>query len=67
MGHTRIKAGLLIPGDGVYEAVVFKDGINTDREATDFKREVIKISSGDKLNIRLSPGGDWAARIEKLK
>ncbi len=54
-------------GDGVYEAVVFKDGINADRDATDYKKEVIKISSRDKLNIQLSTGGGWAARIEKPK
>jgi len=27
---------------------------------------VIRISSGDKLNIQLSTGGGWAARIKKL-
>ncbi|MDR3626903.1 MAG: glycoside hydrolase family 97 catalytic domain-containing protein [Ignavibacteriaceae bacterium] len=54
-------------GGGTYEAVVFKDGINADRDATDYKKEVIKISSGDKLNIHLAPGGGWAARIEKVK
>lgn len=52
---------------GVYKAVVFKDGFNTNREATDYKKESIKISSGDKLNIHLAPGGGWAARLEKIK
>jgi alpha-glucosidase len=54
-------------GDGTYQAVVFKDGINADRDGTDYKREVIKISAGDKMNIQLAPGGGWAARIEKVK
>ena len=54
-------------GKGIYKAVVFKDGMNADREATDYKREVIKISSTDKLSIHLAPGGGWAARIEKVK
>jgi len=53
--------------NGDYQAVVFKDGINADREAKDYKREVIKLSSSDKLNIHLAPGGGWAARIEKVK
>jgi alpha-glucosidase len=52
---------------GVYEAVVFKDGINADRDATDYKKEVIKISSGDQVNIQLSTGGGWVARLEKIK
>jgi alpha-glucosidase len=54
-------------GEGVFQAVIFKDGINADRDGTDYKKEVIKISSGTKLNIHLAPGGGWAARIEKLK
>jgi alpha-glucosidase len=54
-------------GNGDYQAIVFKDGINADRDGTDYKKEVIKISGGSKLNIHLAPGGGWAARIEKLK
>jgi len=54
-------------GEGNYQAIVFKDGMNADRDATDYKKETIKISSIDKLNIHLAPGGGWAARIEKIK
>jgi len=50
---------------GDYEAVVFKDGMNADRDATDYKMEIIKIRSGDSLPIHLASGGGWAARIEK--
>jgi len=51
---------------GDYEAVIFKDGINADRDATDYVRELTRISSSDKLKIQLSKGGGWAARIEKM-
>ncbi len=50
---------------GKYNAVVFKDGVNADRNATDYKKETISISSGDKINTHLAPGGGWAARITK--
>lgn len=53
-------------GEGNYQAVVFKDGINADRDATDYKKEMIKISKDSKIDIHLAPGGGWAARIEKL-
>jgi alpha-glucosidase len=53
-------------GEGNYQAVVFKDGINADRDATDYKCETIKIKQGDKLTIHLAPAGGWVARIEKL-
>jgi alpha-glucosidase len=54
-------------GSGAYQAEIFRDGINADRDATDYKKETIKISAGDKLNIHLAPGGGWVARIEKMK
>jgi len=53
--------------EGAYVAEVFQDGINADRDATDYKREVIKTAAGDTLKIHLAPGGGWAARIEKVK
>lgn len=52
-------------GDGEYSAVIFRDGINADRDATDYRKEIKSLSKGDKLNIQLSTGGGWAARIEK--
>ncbi|MFL5788688.1 MAG: glycoside hydrolase family 97 C-terminal domain-containing protein, partial [Flavisolibacter sp.] len=50
-------------GAGNYEAVIFKDGVNADRDATDYKREVIDLSSLKKITIHLAPGGGFAARI----
>jgi alpha-glucosidase len=54
-------------GEGNYEAEIFKDGINADRDATDYQKEIIKVSAADKLPVHLSNGGGWAARIYKLK
>jgi alpha-glucosidase len=53
-------------GEGNYEAVVFRDGINADRDATDYKKEIIKISAKDKLDFHLSNGGGLAMRIRKI-
>jgi alpha-glucosidase len=58
-----IQLDLSFLGEGDFEAEVFRDGINADREATDYKRELIKLDSKDKLNIHLSTGGGWAAII----
>jgi alpha-glucosidase len=52
---------------GNYEAEVFKDGINADRDGTDYVREIVKVSAGDKLSVHLSTGGGWAARIYPVK
>lgn len=63
----ELTLDFLFLGEGGYEAVVFKDGLNADRDATDYRKEVVPISSGDKLKIQMSTGGGWAARIEKIK
>jgi alpha-glucosidase len=52
---------------GSYEAEVFKDGVNAHREATDYKKEVVKVDSGDKVKIHLSTGGGWAAILRKIR
>ena len=54
-------------GKGTYQATVFKDGINADRDGTDYRKEVITVSMEHPLNILLAPGGGWAARIEKAQ
>ncbi|HXB05821.1 MAG TPA: glycoside hydrolase family 97 protein [Puia sp.] len=52
--------------EGTYEAEIFKDGVNADRDATDYKKETIRLHSGDKLNIQLAGGGGWVARIRPV-
>ena len=49
--------------EGEYQAEIFEDGINADREATDHKRITKPVRSGDKLKVHLSNGGGWAARF----
>ena len=51
--------------DGNYEAEIFQDGINADRDATDYKKEVKQVSSKDKLTVHLSNGGGWVAKIRR--
>jgi alpha-glucosidase len=46
-----------------YTAIIFQDGINADRNANDYKKVTRKVAKGDKLTIKLAPGGGWACRI----
>lgn len=39
----------------------FADGMNAQREATDYKHVSRKVSSSEKLNIHLAPAGGWTA------
>jgi len=61
--ELTLDFSFLEPGD--YIAEVFRDGINADRDATDYKKEIITIKAGDKMKIQLAPGGGWVARFEK--
>jgi alpha-glucosidase len=62
----EITLDLSFLGEGNYRAIIFKDGINADRDATDYKAEEAIVTSSKKLKIQLAPGGGWVARIEKI-
>jgi alpha-glucosidase len=53
--------------DGNYEAEIFQDGINADRDATDYKKIIIPVTPSQKLHVRLAGGGGWVARIYPVK
>ena len=46
------------------KANIFADGINADREATDYKHTYQQVTNNDKLNVHLAPGGGWTSIIE---
>jgi alpha-glucosidase len=50
-------------GPGQFDAEIFRDGINADRQASDYKRELVKVTADTKLAVHLAPGGGWAAKI----
>ena len=52
-------------GEGNYTLELFKDGINADRAARDYKKEVISVPADRKVTIKMAPGGGWAAKIYK--
>jgi alpha-glucosidase len=51
--------------EGVYSVEIFHDGINADRAACDYKREVIDLPADRKLVAKMVQGGGFAARIVK--
>lgn len=54
-------------GKGSYSAEIFKDGINAEKDATDYKREIIKVTSADKLTVKMANGGGFAIIISPEK
>jgi alpha-glucosidase len=49
---------------GTFSLDEYADGVNADRNASDYKRQKIQVTKATKLNIHLAPGGGWAARIQ---
>ncbi|MGS2765039.1 glycoside hydrolase family 97 protein [Sinomicrobium sp. M5D2P9] len=54
-------------GEGTYSAEIFKDGVNADKDPTDYKREIIKVVSTDKPVINMANGGGFAIIIKPEK
>ena len=61
--ERNINLDLSFLPEGRWNAEIFRDGINANKDGTDFKREVIQVSSNDQLKAHLSGGGGLAARI----
>jgi alpha-glucosidase len=62
----EITVDLSFLGDGNYKATIFADGVNADRDATDYTSKTITVTAKDKLNIKMASGGGWAARFSPL-
>ena len=49
--------------EGDHEIVLYRDGANAYRAASDYKKETIKLPADGKLTVCLAPGGGFAAVI----
>ena len=61
----EIKLDTSFLGEGSWKAEIFEDGINADRDATDYIRRRMNVSAGEKITMRLGPGGGWTACFTK--
>jgi alpha-glucosidase len=49
--------------EGNFQMESFEDGVNADRQASDYKMTKTQVNKTMKLKVKLAPGGGWAARI----
>ena len=59
----ELELDLSFIGDGNYDVESFNDGVNADRAARDFKKQISVLPQDRKLKIKMAPGGGYAARI----
>lgn len=62
-----VDLSFLPSGTAAWEATLMRDGINADRYAEDYVKEVMTVTGKDKLSIHLAPGGGWAAIIKAIQ
>lgn len=61
----KLEVSLDFLSDGAYTMTVMKDGINADRYAQDYKREVKPVDKSGRLVIDMASGGGFAAILSK--
>ena len=52
-------------GDGEYKAVIFRDGLNTNKSAEDYIKEEITVDKTTKMSIPMVSGGGFLLKIIK--
>ena len=53
--------------DGKYHMEFFEDGINADTRAIDYRKKSQNVMKGDKIKLKLAPGGGWVARLARIE
>ena len=51
---------------GNYELELFRDGLNADRDGTDYSKEKQIVTASSLVKIHLAPGGGWAATLKPV-
>jgi alpha-glucosidase len=49
--------------EGNFTALTYQDGVNADRNASDYQMTKVSVNRSTKRTIHLAAGGGWAARI----
>ena len=53
-----------LPEGMSYTAVLFKDGVNANKQAEDYRKETIRIDKDSRLTLHLASGGGFAMKLE---
>lgn len=61
----ELTVDLSFLGEGRFEALIFKDGLNADHAANDYQKEILTVTQNDSIKIHVAPGGGWAAKFIK--
>jgi alpha-glucosidase len=61
----KLSIPLTFLGENEYTATICEDGINADRNASDYKMHEKTVSAQDLLTFTMQPGGGFMVRFKK--
>ncbi len=61
-----LELDLSFLGPENYKMQIWKDGVNADKHAADYKMEEMSVTNSSKIKVNMAPGGGWVAIITKM-
>lgn len=61
----EIEVDLSFLPQGKYQVEIFRDGVNADRNAADYKKETKALQSNENLKVKMYPGGGYVIKMKK--
>ncbi len=59
--ELEISLDFLPPGE--YAALIYQDGLNADRYASDYQMYRTTVNSATRMSIKMAPGGGWVMMV----
>lgn len=63
--EREVKVDLSFLGDGEYDVVLFRDGINSDLVAKDYKKETLVVNRKSVADVKMYSGGGFIMKVTK--
>ncbi len=63
--QRNLEFDLSFLDDGNYSMTIYKDGVNANKFAEDYKIETKTVTKASKTTVKMAKGGGWAAIITK--
>lgn len=52
-----------LPAGANFQATLYRDGVNSDRNAEDYAVEQLSVNHGSRVKVHMAPGGGFAMRL----
>ena len=56
-----------LPSSGSFHTIIYRDGINADKNACDYLKETATYSSADKISLHMASGGGFVMQLSEKK